>query len=59
MLLQKPKNLKSVFILLKLIIKIALNFFFTFLVQKSGIFFADNDWMMCWYKKCEGILTVC
>jgi len=39
MLLQKHKNLKSVFILLKLIIKMALNFLLTFLVQKSSMFF--------------------
>jgi len=37
-LLQKPKNLKSVFILLKLAIKIALNFLLTILVKNT-----DND----------------
>jgi len=43
MLLQRPKNLQNVFTLLQLIIKIALNFLLTFLVQKSGMFFTDND----------------
>jgi len=43
MLLQRPKNLQNVFMLLQLIIKIALNFLLTFLVQKSSMFFTEND----------------
>jgi hypothetical protein len=40
MLVQKPKNLQSVFILLRLVIKIVFNFLLMFLVQKSSMFFS-------------------